>query len=136
MAAALSVSLSIAMVGCATDEPVATPEPAEKPPSTAGVEKPAENLIPRIDPKKEKGLVSRDTAVAVSMTIRNQTQSPVSLYWLDEAAGERAYYKDIASGAEVVQETWKDHYWIILDKDDKPLGIYKTSDKDGVVVIK
>jgi len=130
MAVALSVSLSIAIVGCATSDP------PEKAPSTDGVEKPAENLIRRIDPKNEKGLLSLDTAVAVSITIRNQTQSAVSLYWLDEVAGERVYYKDIQAGAEVVQETWKDHYWIIVDKDGKALGIYKTSDKDGVIVIK
>ena len=111
MAVTLLVSLSIAMVGC---------EPS----------------MPRIDPSKEKGLVSLDTDVAVSITIKNKTKSPISLHWLDEGAGDRVHYKDIEAGAEVVQQTWKDHYWIILDKDGKALGIYKTTDKDGVIVIK
>lgn len=97
--------------------------------------KPGENALPRIDPKKEKDLVSSDTDVAVTMTVRNLTKGTISLHWLDETTGDRFYYKDIKAGAEVVQETFQDHYWIILDKNAKPLGIYKASDKDGVVVI-
>ncbi len=112
MAVTLLVSLSIAMVGC---------DPAG---------------MTRIEPSKEKGLVSLDTDVSVSITVRNQTKSAISLHWLDEGAGDRVHYKDIEAGAEVVQETWKDHYWIILDKGGKALGIYKTTDKDGVIVIK
>ena len=116
MAVTLLVSLSIAMVGCD--------------PSGSGG-----NML-RIDPSKEKGLVSLDTDVEVSITVKNQTKSAISLHWLDEGEGDRVHYKDIEAGAEVVQETWKDHYWIILDKGGKALGIYKTTDKDGVIVIK
>ena len=130
MAVTLSVSLSIAIAGCVTSGQTG------KTSSTAGVEKAAGNPIPRIDPKKEKGLVSLDTDVAVSITVRNQTKSAISMHWLDETGGDRVHYRDIKAGAEVVQGTWKDHYWIILDKDGKPLGIYKTSHKNGVIVIK
>lgn len=130
MAVALSVSLSIGTVGCATGDQ------GGRTSSTAGVGKTGENLIPRIDPKKEGALVSLDTDVAVSITIRNQTKSAISLHWLDEGAGDRVHYQNIKAGAEAVQQTWKDHYWIILDIDGKAIGIYKTSDKDGVIVIK
>ncbi len=110
-------ALSIGMVGCVTG-------------GQAG------NTIPRIDPKKEKDLVSPDTDVLVSITIKNQTKSAISLHWLDETAGDRVFYKDIMAGAEVVQETYQGHYWIILDKKSKALGIYETPGKDGVIVIK
>ena len=130
MAVALSVSLAMATVGCENGDQ------GPKTSSTAGVKKTGENLLPRIDPKKEKGLKSVDTDVAVSITVRNQTQSAIALHWLDEGAGDRVHYRDIKAGAEAVQQTWKDHYWIIVDKDGKALGIYKTSDKDGVILIK
>ncbi len=94
-----------------------------------------ENILPRINPKKEGKVKSRDTDVAVKLTIRNRTGSAISLHWLDEDAGDRVHYKDIDAGAEIVQETWADHYWVILDKKEKPLGIYLTNDKDGVIAI-
>lgn len=111
MVAVLSVSMSIAMLGCVSG-------------------------IPRIDPKKEKDLVSPDTDLLVTLTIKNQTKSEVSLHWLDETAGDRVPYKDIAAGKEVTQESYQGHYWIILDKDGKALGIYETPDKDGVILVK
>ena len=121
-AVTLAVSMSIALVGCG-------------PGSTTPVGKPGENVLTRIDPKKEGTVVSLDTKVAVSLTVRNQTKSAISMHWLDEGLGDRVHYKNIKAGAEAVQATWKDHYWIILDKDGKALGIYKTSDKDAVIVI-
>ena len=129
MAVALSVSLSIATVGCATDDQ------GPKTSSTAGLGKPGENVLSRIDPKKEGSVVSLNTNVAVSLTIRNQTKTAITVHWLDETAGDRVHYKNVKAGAEAVQQTWKDHYWIVSDKDGKALGIYKTTDKDGVIVI-
>ena len=114
MVAVLAVSMSMAMTGCAD--------------ATGG--------IPRIDPKKEKDLVSPDTDVLVTITVRNQTKSEVSMHWLDETAGDRVHYKDIPAGKEVTQETYQGHYWIILDKGGKALGIYETPGKDGVILVK
>ena len=130
MAVTLSVSLSIAIVGCATGDQAGNTT------ATAAFGKPGENVLPRIDPKMEGKLVSLDTDVAVSITVRNQTASAVSLHWLDEGAGDRVHYQNIEAGAEAIQATWKDHYWIIVDKDGKALGIYLTTDKDGVVIIR
>ena len=125
VALTLLVSLSIVMVGCVDVDKAGT--------SGAKV---AGNIIPRIDPKKEKDLVSPDTDVAVTITVKNQTKSPVTMHWLDETAGDRVHYKDIAAGAEVVQETFQGHYWIILDKGGKALGIYETPAKDAIILIK
>ena len=130
MAVTLSVSLSTAIVGCIFNDDA----PDTSSPTSVG--KPGENVLPCIDPKREGAVVSLDTDVAVSLTVRNETKSVISLYWLDEGAGDRVHYKNIKAGAEVVQATWKDHYWIVLDKDGKALGIYKTTDKAGVIVIK
>jgi hypothetical protein len=101
----------------------------------AGDNAKGENILPRIDPMKEGKVKSKDTQVAVSITVRNLTKSEISLHWLDEDAGDRVHYKDIEAGGEVLQGTWQGHYWIVLDKNDKPLGIYKAPDKDGVIVV-
>ena len=119
MAVVLSVSLLIAMVGC-----------------EAPALKPGEYAIPRIDPKKEKGIAAPGTDVEVSITVRNQTRSKISVNWLEESTNERVHYHDVQPGAEVKQDTWEGHYWLILDKDGKALGIYETPDKDGVILIK
>ena len=132
LAITVLVSLSIAMMGCATaDKAVKTSSTG-----AAAAQKPAENILPRIDPKKEKGLVSADdSGASVMLTVRNQTKSTITLHWLDETDGSRVHYKDIEAGAEILQGTYEGHYWIILDKTGKPLGIYKTPARDGVIVI-
>ncbi len=124
VAVALLASLSIMMVGCVDGGKAGNGSPK------------IGNLIPRIDPKKEKDLVSPDTDVAVTITVKNQTKAPVTMHWLDETAGDRVHYKDIKAGGEVVQETFQGHYWIILDKGGKALGIYETPAKDAVILIK
>ena len=126
----LLVSLSIVMAGCATGDR------AVKTSATGAAKKPAEYILPRIDPKKEKGIVEPGTDVAASVTVRNQTTSKISMVWLEEDTNDRIHYHDIKPGAEVSQDTWGGHYWLILDKDGKALGIYKTPDRDGVIVVK
>ena len=51
------------------------------------------------------------------------------------SSGGRVYYKDIPPGEEVDQGTYHGHYWIILDKNKKPLGIYKSPGEDGIIII-
>ena len=126
-AVTLLAVLSIALVGCGSED---------KGLKTSSVKEPAENVLPRIDPKKEKGLKSTDTQAAVELTIRNKTKSEVTLHWLDETDGARIYYHDIPAGGEITQGTFEDHYWIILDKADKPIGIYKATDEDAVIIVK
>ncbi|MDP6543255.1 MAG: hypothetical protein QGH60_04640 [Phycisphaerae bacterium] len=126
VALTLLVSLSIVMVGCVDGGKA----------GNGSSVKAADNTIPRIDPKKEKDLVSPDTDVAVTITVKNQTKSPVSMHWLNETAGDRVHYHDIKAGAEILQETFQGHYWIILDKGGKALGIYETPAKDAILLIK
>jgi len=128
MVATVSVSLSIAIVGC-TGESVKTS-------STSGARKSAENILPCIDPKKEKGLVSPEGGLGVMLTVRNKTKSTVTLHWLDETDGSRVFYKEILAGGEDLQGTFEGHYWIVLDKAGKALGIYQTPSEDGVILIK
>ena len=128
LAVALSVSLSLAMLGCSGDGSVKT--------SSAGAKKPAEKVLARIDPKKEKGLVSDEGELSVMLTVKNKTKSKITLHWLDETDGSRVYYKEIPAGGEILQGTYKGHYWLILDKAGKPLGIYKTTENDGVIIVK
>lgn len=128
----LLAAMSIVITGCEGRGPVTETSST----NTPTAKEPAENVLPRIDPSKEKGLVSTDTQIAVELTVRNKTKSEVTLHWLDETDGARIYYKDIPAGEEIFQGTFESHYWIILDKAEKPLGIYKATDEDGVIVIK
>ena len=132
MAVVLSASMSIAIVGCATGDQAGKASSTD----VSAAKKPAENILPRIDPKKEKGLVSPDTGLSVTLTVRNKTKSTISMHWLNETDGSRVPYQSIVAGGEIIQGTYEGHYWIILDKAKKPLGIYKTPDKNGVIVIK
>jgi len=122
-ATAVLVSLSIVMAGC------------ESPGINTGA-KPGENVLPRIDPKKEDGLVAPGTDIQATVTVRNLTGSKVSMHWLEESTGDRIHYHDVPAGKEVAQGSWEGHFWIILDKDGKALGIYEVPDKDGVILIK
>ena len=124
--------LSIALIGCETEDGALKTSSTNTPAARA----PAENVLPCIDPKKEKGLKSTDTQVAVELTIRNKTKSEVTTHWLDETDGARIYYHDIPAGGEITQGTFQDHYWIILDKAEKPIGIYKATDEDAVIIVK
>jgi len=99
--------------------------------------KPGENILPRIDPKKEATIVEPATTdVEATVTVRNLTKSKISMHWLEESSGDRVHYHDVAAGKEVEQGSWEGHFWIILDKDGKPLGIYEVPGKDGVILIK
>jgi hypothetical protein len=124
---------SFVIAGCAMTDQAA--KPAAKT-SSAGTQKAGENVLPRIDPKKEKGIVKEGSDVSVELTVRNQTSGEVSLYWLDENTNERVHYHDINAGEELAQGTFEGHYWIILNKDKKALGLYEVLDKDGVIVVK
>jgi len=154
----LAMLLSVAMLGCETNDntvqvetpkaptvTVKTPETPETPkvPQTPKVtvktpekpKAPTENIVLRIDPKLEKGLISPDTEVMVTLTVRNKTKGMLTMYWLDEIDGERVQYRDVEAGKELIQDTWEGHYWVIVDAEDKTLGIYKTPDKDGVIIV-
>ena len=118
VALTLLAALAVVQTGCATSGGV-----------TAG------GLIPRIDPSKEKELKSPEDDVPVTIKIRNKRASQVQVFWIDYE-GARKHYSNVAAGAEVSQATFEGHYWIILDKDKKPLGIYETPGKDAVIEVK
>jgi hypothetical protein len=140
----LSVLLAVAMLGCDAGDggtskiaPPDAPTVAVKTPKVPEPPKaPAENVVPRIDPKMEKGLISPDTEVMVTLTVRNKTAGTLTMYWLDEIDGERVPYRDVEAGKELLQDTWEGHYWIVVDQKGKNLGIYKTPSEDGVIIVK
>ena len=123
---AVLASISIVIAGCSDQTPDASP----------AAKVTGENIIPSMDLKKEKGLVSQDSKIDITITIRNKTKGIVIMYWLDEFDGQRSYYHDIAPGAELEQHTYDGHYWIIADKKEKALGLYKMPKDDGIIIVK
>jgi hypothetical protein len=123
---AVLASISIVIPGCSDQTPDAAP----------AAKAPSENIIPSMDLKKEKGLVSLDSEIIITVTVRNKTKGTVTMYWLDETDGQRALYNDIAPGGELDQDTYDGHYWIIADKNEKALGLYKMPKDDGVIIVK
>jgi hypothetical protein len=123
---AVLASISIVIPGCSDQTPDAAP----------GAKVTGENIIPSMDLKKEKGLVSPDSKIDITITVRNKTKGTVTMYWLDEFDGERMLYNDIAPGAELDQHTYDGHYWIIADKNEKALGLYKMPKKDCIIIVK
>jgi hypothetical protein len=119
MALTLLAALAVVQAGCVT-----------VPGKAAG------GCIPRIDPGKEGQLKSPPDKLAVTITVKNQTASEVSVYWLDYE-GKRKHYSNVAAGKEVKQGTYEGHHWIIVDKaGNKPLGIYTTPNADAAIVVK
>ena len=93
------------------------------------------NELARIDPGKEKDLHSPEDTERVTLMIKNTLDSAISIYWLDYH-GTRVHYHDIEAGKEIDRSTFPGHYWIIVDSNDKALGIYETPDRDGVIKVK
>jgi hypothetical protein len=123
---AVLASISIVIPGCSDQKPDAAP----------AAKVPGENIIPSMDLKKEKGLVSPDSKINIMITVRNKTKDAVSMFWLDETDGQRSFYYDVAPGTERNQHSYDGHYWIIADKNDKALGLYKMPKKDCIIIVK
>jgi hypothetical protein len=134
---------SLSQIGCGatTDKKMAKTEPAKtkatkteaKP--TQKLAAPASNQVTRIDPSKEKNCKSPDDDLEVILMIENRRPSAVSLHWLDYD-GDRVHYTDLEPSESVEQITFQGHFWIVLDENEKALGIYETPAKDAEITIK
>lgn len=103
--------------------------------SLIGVPSSMADEVERIDPSKEKDLHSPEDTERVTLTIKNTLDSGISIYWLDYH-GTRVHYHDIEAGKEIDRSTFPGHYWVIVDSNDKALGIYETPNRDGVIKVK
>jgi hypothetical protein len=88
-----------------------------------------------IDPKREKQIKSPGgNGIQVMLSIKNNTATTVKLHWIDRS-GNRVPYKDIKAGEEIVQRSFEDHCWMIVDKDAKVLGIYRSTYQNGRILV-
>ena len=93
------------------------------------------NYYIRIDPKREKDISSPGgNGIQVMMSIKNNTKHTVKLHWLDRS-GNRLPYKDIKPGDEIQQRSFEGHVWIIVDKDAKALGLYRSTYQNGRILV-
>ncbi|MFP6612401.1 MAG: hypothetical protein VB835_08850 [Pirellulales bacterium] len=93
------------------------------------------NYYIRIDPKREKDITSPGgNGIEVMLSIKNNSEGPVKLYWIDRTGG-RVPYKDIKAGDEIKQRSFESHCWIIVDKDSKALGIYRATYQSGRILV-
>ena len=58
-----------------------------------------------------------------TVTIVNQRDEPVKLYWVQYGGGLK-FYADIAAGATLERNTFSDATWVITDAEERQLGYF------------
>ena len=68
------------------------------------------------------------------VTFRNQTTTPIKLFWLD-SQGHQKYYSTLEVDADHQQHTFAGHIWLLTDLEKRHFGIYETRRQNPLVVI-
>src|SRR5690606_39928531 len=55
-------------------------------------------------------------------------------YWID-LSGERVGYGEIAAGSSREQHTYAGHVWLVLDAEDRPLGVFQAIEEKGEAIV-
>lgn len=108
-----------------------------------GVEPPDRNLpkpvpVPTLlkpRPLGEANLAGGDGGENTSIQIRNLTAGEIQLFWLP-GGGKRTQYGTVAAGATRTLNTYSNHYWLITDKQGKPLALYVGESYPGIAEIR
>lgn len=82
----------------------------------------------------ESGLKSKNSNIETFIRFKNESDQPVSVYWIDYN-GERKKYYDLEPGKTVGGGTYVTHPWIVINKNNVCLGIYHPVDQPGLVRI-
>lgn len=108
-----------------------------------GVEPPDRN-VPKPAPKPvalkprplgEANLAGGAGGENTTIQIRNRTADEIQLFWLP-GGGKRTSYGTIPAGATRDLNTYSGHYWLITDKNGKPIALYVGEPGPGTVNIR
>lgn len=86
------------------------------------------NLLAEIRP-------SVDGGDAVNLTLQNQRNRPVQLFWIDRNSG-RVSFGAIAAGKARTLGTYAGHVWLVEETKGKPLAIFRAAEDETVVIDK
>jgi len=70
----------------------------------------------------EEQLRSVRANLGTQLLLSNKHPTPVRLYWLDQG-GHRKLYATVKPGAQLTQQTYENHPWLLTDTDDKCLAL-------------
>jgi dipeptidyl-peptidase 4 len=77
---------------------------------------------------------SQGDGESTSIRFVNHTTAAVKLMWIDPA-GARTSYGVIEPDHDHEQHTYAGHVWLVLDGNDRPLGVFQATDKPGEAII-
>ncbi|MGO9949943.1 MAG: hypothetical protein ACLPWG_24260 [Steroidobacteraceae bacterium] len=73
----------------------------------------------------EANYASQPSRESTGITFVNRSDMPVKVYWLN-FRGERILYKSLPAGAELVQQTFVGHNWLVTSSSEQCIGIFET----------
>lgn len=77
---------------------------------------------------------SRRTGPETSITFRNDSDKPLSLFWFD-TAGQRQAYGVVPPGQERDQHTFAGHVWLVVDEHGKELALIEGREGGRSIVL-
>ena len=92
-------------------------------------------LLQWMDPAKEKDVKSLNMSPdRLKLTFRNRSKITIKTYWIDWS-GDRVARRVLKPGEEaVIAVTFREHYWLVTDENEKGLGLYCPGKKDAMIV--
>jgi hypothetical protein len=73
----------------------------------------------------EANYASQPSRESTGITFVNRSDRPVKVYWLN-FRGERILYKSLPPGAQLVQQTFVGHNWLVTSSGEQCIGIFET----------
>ncbi|MBN2138580.1 MAG: DPP IV N-terminal domain-containing protein, partial [Sedimentisphaerales bacterium] len=77
---------------------------------------------------------SRRTGPETSITFVNRRDNDIDIYWVNPER-QRQHYANLKPGDEHRQHTYTGHVWLVLDDQDRTLGVYEATEEEDLVVI-
>jgi hypothetical protein len=85
-------------------------------------------------PVLESNVNSVKSTRETTLEFQNRTSTHLRLWWRT-IEGQRQPYGELAPGSVRVQQTFVDHVWVVTDRTDRALGIYRAEDAERSVVL-
>jgi uncharacterized protein len=113
--------------------------PRAQPNSTSSPAKAAPAAMPTADPQVAATLAalhlrSMENSIPATVTFTNQLTSGVTGYWIDFDGTARRFF-ELGTGESLVQPTYQNHVWVVVDGRGTPLRTYTAKPGDQSVTL-
>jgi hypothetical protein len=85
--------------------------------------------------KYEKTLKSLAESSSTSLMFRNESQTTISLFWLNYE-GKRIFYSNVQKGAQYSLATYISHPWVVVDKQGRCLELVLPGKSTAIVAVR